>query len=37
MKYSDQRARQKPFLPLKCPFEETNQLYDKIFPDIDGK
>jgi hypothetical protein len=28
---------QKLLLALKCPFEETKQLYDKIFPDIDGK
>jgi hypothetical protein len=37
MIYYDQRGRQKPFLPLKCPFEEIKQLYDKIFPDIVGK
>jgi len=28
---------QKLLLALKCLFEETKQLYDKIFPDIDGK
>jgi small subunit ribosomal protein S20 len=29
---NDQRGGQNPNLPLKCPFEETNQLYDKIIP-----
>jgi len=29
---NDQRGGQNSVLPLKCPFEETNQLYDKIIP-----